>query len=692
MNRLREIELLAQALDAGELGRREFLRRAFATGLGATTAGHWLQACGKGSGGKPSDPNMRVAFDSRETTPPVEWLSHPPHRALPTASLRPFDETSPDYYIAPDGSDTRGNGSEAKPWRSWGKARTMLSPGDTLYMRGGVYFMYGGLEFGASGTPSLPITIRAYPGELPIVTAALPEFYNDPDTAWEPVPGSEGGVAEEYRGLVNYNLTGNQRNDVAGQFTDSFTPLMRPVVVTDFRSQNELFLSQGVPLPPNNAAGLWLGPSAQWFPADQKIHVRLSHTNRYWLDNTDYFDQGTAFTTNNYKGVTDPRLIPLLICPYRTDAAILKLNGAYLNIYDIVFCCTFGAQNASADILYDGVWYYGNAGNPYMGIGAGQVRFTNCKIRGSSPPWSGRFIDKYHLSQPYVLNFDVGGTNIEIDHCEITDGHDGVLFANTITQNVDYHHNFVSNFNDDAMFLTPRQPSLKRIYQNCLVMNLSSLPFRGGPTFTETPPDQGTFVYRNLFDMRPDTPNNAPYDTDPTGDGFYTDPHNLIMEHADTVQYPGLYFYHNIVLSELSAQGQGWYGFNILRMRNNSIRRAWNNIFIQLVGQPGQSIQSAMGDDTLYGYNLHWNPTTGSSGRVPGDVHADPKFVAMTTNWKDPHDFHLQSISPARSVGIQIPAAWPDPLRDEEADPTHPDIGAIPFGFIGKIWGPDADV
>lgn len=50
MNRLREIESLAAGLASGSLDRREFLRRALAAGIGATTAALLLQACG-GDGG-----------------------------------------------------------------------------------------------------------------------------------------------------------------------------------------------------------------------------------------------------------------------------------------------------------------------------------------------------------------------------------------------------------------------------------------------------------------------------------------------------------------------------------------------------------------------------------------------------------------------------------------------------------------
>lgn len=40
-------------------------------------------------------------------------------------------------YIAPDGDDVYGDGSEANPWRTLGRAR--LEMGDRVVVRAGVY-------------------------------------------------------------------------------------------------------------------------------------------------------------------------------------------------------------------------------------------------------------------------------------------------------------------------------------------------------------------------------------------------------------------------------------------------------------------------------------------------------------------------------------------------------------------------
>lgn len=78
-----------------------------------------------------------------------------------------------DYYVATNGA--AGPGSLGSPWTPEVYAtNTILSPGDTIWWRGGTYTNSNGSArliniTGKSGTPSLNITNRAYPGENPII-------------------------------------------------------------------------------------------------------------------------------------------------------------------------------------------------------------------------------------------------------------------------------------------------------------------------------------------------------------------------------------------------------------------------------------------------------------------------------------------------------------------------------------------
>ena len=72
-----------------------------------------------------------------------------------------------DYYVAPGGS-ANGAGTMASPWTLTRAAATNgAGPGDTVYIRGGMYS--GAVYLQRSGTAAAWITFRNYPGELPII-------------------------------------------------------------------------------------------------------------------------------------------------------------------------------------------------------------------------------------------------------------------------------------------------------------------------------------------------------------------------------------------------------------------------------------------------------------------------------------------------------------------------------------------
>lgn len=107
-----------------------------------------------------------------------------------------------DYFISPAGNDNNP-GTESRPFKTMRKAGEMAtSPGDTVYIRGGVY---GGgwdahLSPQASGTAQAPITFRAYPGELPILDGSDLE---DDGSGVEPTEVSVSHV--RFMGLVARN-------------------------------------------------------------------------------------------------------------------------------------------------------------------------------------------------------------------------------------------------------------------------------------------------------------------------------------------------------------------------------------------------------------------------------------------------------------------------------------------------------
>jgi len=70
------------------------------------------------------------------------------------------------YYVSITGNDN-SPGTYIQPWRSFHKAAQIIGPGETLYIRGGIY--HEQLIIEKSGFAGQPIRIMAYPGETPVI-------------------------------------------------------------------------------------------------------------------------------------------------------------------------------------------------------------------------------------------------------------------------------------------------------------------------------------------------------------------------------------------------------------------------------------------------------------------------------------------------------------------------------------------
>jgi hypothetical protein len=85
------------------------------------------------------------------------------------------------YYVAPNGNDGAA-GTLESPWQSVARAQAAARPGDTVYLRGGVYVYkaattscatrratVSAIVLDKSGTEGQPIRYWAYPGETPVL-------------------------------------------------------------------------------------------------------------------------------------------------------------------------------------------------------------------------------------------------------------------------------------------------------------------------------------------------------------------------------------------------------------------------------------------------------------------------------------------------------------------------------------------
>ena len=106
-------------------------------------------------------------------TPYPTSTLYPTATIYPTQTPYPTSTPYPDqhcsvpsnaYYVSPTGNDSNP-GTLNQPWRTIQKAANTLNPGETVYIRGGVYNEMVTLP--KSGAPNQYITFRAYPGEIP---------------------------------------------------------------------------------------------------------------------------------------------------------------------------------------------------------------------------------------------------------------------------------------------------------------------------------------------------------------------------------------------------------------------------------------------------------------------------------------------------------------------------------------------
>lgn len=82
------------------------------------------------------------------------------------------------YYVASNGNDSNP-GTESLPWRTIQRAAQSVTAGDTIYMRGGIYYETNTIQLsmdGPNGNTGNMIKLWNYPGETPVF-----DFMNAPN-------------------------------------------------------------------------------------------------------------------------------------------------------------------------------------------------------------------------------------------------------------------------------------------------------------------------------------------------------------------------------------------------------------------------------------------------------------------------------------------------------------------------------
>lgn len=643
--------------------------------------------------------------------------SHAPMRPLPAAARRALTSGAARFVDAPHGDDG-ASGTQEAPWRTLAHAVRQLKPGDTLYLRGGVYHETVALT--RSGTPRAPITIASYPGELAVLDGGLREFLDSPATSWEPFAG---GAEGEYVSTARYPRADDrqvprqflpgawepmwgieeERPLALGHFADSMVPLHGYRLAVDLRSTNE-FWSAGKD--EMRDSGIYAGPGL-WFDRDTaRIHIRLAH---HRLD---------GLGSRAYRGGTDPRRLPLVIAA-GFGGDVLRLSGIrHVRIQDLVLRGAAGSPMihvyGSEDVELDHLTVFG--GFPALLVNASKrIVVTHSAFRGLAAPWTSRAHMKYRGTPSYQVLFQNNqptNEDIELAWSEFTDDHDFAFLR--YVRGLRFHHNLVENFNDDGLECGPKLRDHRLfVYQNrvgsCLIP-LSQHENDRDESPADHDPQAGVFVFRNVIDLRGGTYSTPPARPDPTGAFLHAEGH-LAGDHGSPI-WPVIHFYQNTALRRSPVSRDGFlFGLGSQALRGTE-RDVFNNIFVQTHRVPGVGfVGIAQPAKVREGGNVLWGLTEGPTlrqdplatfrasplfeqsrrwserGWTTDDRVEDPKFVALAVDDSTPADLRLKPDSPAIASGLPIPAGWPDPFRS--APGARPDIGAL--AHDAEPWGVGVD-
>lgn len=648
------------------------------------------------------------------------FASHPPMRPLPVAVKSPLAKGPKLFVDAARGNDA-GAGTERAPWKSLVHALRQLKPGDTLYLRGGTF--YEKVALTQSGTTNAPITIASFPGELAVIDGGLREFLESPATSWVPADNDVARAAGEFVSTKTYLHADDrkvpqqflpaswepmwgieeERPLALGNFADSLVPLHGYRLEVDLRSTNELWTGGKTAM---RDTGFYCGPGLWFNRATGRIHIRLAHTRLAGLG------------ARTYRGETDPRKLPLVVAVgFGED--VLRVSGVkHVRLQGLVLRGATGSPMihvyGSQHIELDHVTVFG--GFPALLVNASQnVRVVHSAFRGLSAPWSGRAHMKYRGTPTYQIvlqNRQPANENIELAWSEFTDDHDFAYLRHA--KNLQFHHNFVDNFNDDGLECGPKlRGHTIFIHQNrigaCLgVLQQHEIEKDESPL--DHDPKSGVYIFRNVFDARAGVYYSVPAQPDPTG-AFLRFEGHLASDHGSPV-WPVMRVYHNTFLRHAPVfRDYFLFGIGPSGMRHTE-RDVFNNIFSQTGPVPGTTIVGMKEAENLReGGNLLWGAQGGptltgdpfakfrasplfaesrkryAAGWTTHDRVADPKFMKLPDDETLPTDLRLQPGSPAINTGQPVPAEWPDPLR--AADKDAPDIGALPLGV--KTWGVGVD-
>jgi Right handed beta helix region len=563
------------------------------------------------------------------------------------------------WFVALGGDDDNSGLSPGDAFRHVAHGVDQLDTGDTLFIRDGVYTEHVTIE------RKTRVTIQSLPGEHAVIDGARDEFRAEPGQLWRP-----GDVEGEFVTLAPYPV-----NTDRGAFLDRdrHTRLITYSRLEDLQASNETFgpllPGQGPPGPTivstdefTKRPWVYMGPGLHQ-GGDGFIHVRLSHTH-LGLPGVE-----------DYDGPEEPGQLPLAIWT-APDPTVTINRCQTLHLENVTV--RFGGGRSiliasSNEVFLDHINVLAGPYGLEVGVDCDRTTLTNCSFDGGLPPWSFRSDrkDGYTIAggganglaeqtMKTLAYCENGSSRTRFENCEFTNAHDLQLNGPGTV----FRHNWVRNFNDDAIFVGKAATNLRitsNVIEKCLTVLSLASKSSAGPVF----------LHRNLIDLRAATVGRRPL-TDPNA---VPEDERPVMRFGNMFKSnfadPDLTVFHNTVLINQSQRAT----HNLFRSYDGaSRRRVLNNIFVGInnagaVDRP-LAYLPAITDDAETDGNCYWG------------INREPRILLVVRQ-------------PGGATPIRFDSVDPDLLASDyfqDSEMAHPPgyeaHGTTENPRLRRFWGP----
>ena len=456
------------------------------------------------------------------------------------------------FFVATDG-DNSNDGSFDNPWATIEYGISQLNAGDTLYIRGGIYYEHT-ITINLNGTDVKPVLIAAYQDEEVIINGGIDSFSGAPNSQWV-IVDSDIGL---YKSLTS----------VAGSFINIWLP-DDDIQIIEYEDSLNLKSENYGPVDGFNP--LYQGPGAMLLD-DGFIYIRLQQNPNDLIDiDSNAIPPVPADTIPGNNNIVISSSKTMFYLDSATHISFVNINFYYSKyIFDV--------RDNSHDITLNNCKLrYGNTGIVIRD--AYNFDIHKCEFDNGLPQyvyWTDIKNKSYEVHEPYpefqskAISGALKGFNI--DSCYFHHGFDAIGIKDNSSNTSILHNHFVV-FRDDALDLRAGIDNIEIAYNIlwCVGSGISM-------TETEANNPGQVYIHHNVID-------NSVYQHGGREGNYREDnwPVWTVIDpfgsHGDDmVAYWKVY--NNTIVTRMS--GYHWTAAGVNGVASNSEKYVMNNIFLIL--------------------------------------------------------------------------------------------------------------